>query len=78
MDSDSDSKNSLFAVTEPKTILKTVTKKKKKLATTPPLEEEAAYQKRVKWLQDHGEPLKDTATEPSEEESVDSESSDQS
>ena len=52
--------------------------KKKKLATTPPLEEEAAYQKWVKWLQDHGKPLKDAATEPSEEEYVDSESSDQS
>jgi hypothetical protein len=37
-------------------------------------DEEEAYQKKIKWLQDHGEPIQDELPVPPEEESSDSSS----
>ena len=72
MDTDSDSDASVMLMSEPRPVVKSSLKKKKKIKNKAfPTEEEEAYQKRVKWLQDHGEPLADAATEPSEEDSAD-------
>jgi hypothetical protein len=56
IDSESDSDNSVHVVSDPKPALKKQLKKAlKKNNTVLHNEEEEAYQKRVKWLADHGD-----------------------
>ena len=79
-ESDSDSDGSVESVhiverpksaTRKKTSQKTVTRQRRASSTDAKTDEEKAYQRKVTWLQDHGEPLEDEKLPESEDTSSD-------
>ena len=61
--SDSDSSMSVQVISAPKTKCYVKTKIQKSTLLADPLNEEAKYQKKVKWLKDHGNPNTDAPLE---------------
>lgn len=77
-DSDSDDMSvNVVTVTKTKPRVKSCLKTANKKTSSDLTAEETAYQKRFRWLEDHGEPIADETNEKSEEESSDDSSGDE-